>query len=120
MLNSWEVIVNTDLSRTVVKDINPAFFPVIMNGKVITIISASSTNGLIECVGIQPAFTLMSENWESLNKHDILALRDNTFSYRNSVCLTKDDKILPVSKNGTVMPDIMNDVIAVISEHIGE
>ena len=120
MLNSWEVIVNTDLSRTVVKDINPAFFPVIMNGEVITIISASSTDGLIECVGMQPAFTLISENWKSLNKHDFLVLRDNTFSYRNSVCLTKDDKILPVSKNGTTVPDIMNDVIAEVSAYIAE
>jgi len=120
MFNSWEVIVNTDLSRTVVSDINPAYFPVIMNDELVTVISVSSVNGSMECIGMPATYTLVSENWNSIKNQSFLVLRDNTFSHRNSVCLTNESIISPASGNGTAVPDIMNDVIEIISTYIGE
>ena len=120
MFNSWEVIVNTDLSRTVVSDINPVYFPVIMNDELVTVISVSSVNGSMECIGMPATYTLVSENWNSIKNQSFLVLRDNTFSHRNSVCLTNENIISPAFGNGTAVPDIMNDVIEIISTYIGE
>ncbi len=113
-VNSWYVIVNADLSRTVVSDINPAYYLILINGVFSGVsISVMSDNDGIHCPWSSSSFPLLNENWKSVKKTDYIVLRDNMFSYQNSLIITSDETIYPqlrIGETGSV-PELYADIV---------
>jgi hypothetical protein len=113
-VNSWYVIVNADLSRTVVSDINPAYYLILINGVFSGVsISVMSDNDGIHCPWSSSSFPLLNENWKSVKKTDYIVLRDNMFSYQNSLIITSDETIYPQLRIGEIgsVPELYADIV---------
>ena len=119
MINSWYVIVNTDLSRTVMKDINPAVYPLLQDGKPQLFIRVIREYDQITCTGIPGGFMLIQDNWDQL-KGDYLHVRDNIYQVFNSLIITENELIYDESFDPPIFPILFHGITDELKKHLGE
>ncbi len=119
MINSWYVIVNTDLSRTVMKDINPAVYPLLQDGKPQLFIRGIREDDQITCTGTPGGFMLIQDNWDQL-KGDYLHVRDNIYQLFNSLIITENELIYDKSFDPPIFPILFHGITEELKKHLGE